>query len=461
MTSNRTIVANVFIQVLLFMFLVPNVLPLPLIANLPIRDTSLYDDPPLVDYNFVPYSGMRIDDELLIDEQPFQVDKRKNEFIRFGKRNDLMNDDSDNSDDDDDDKTSAFLEFSLLNDTIGALVTIQLQEYNNPNLALPNGYTCICPSDMQCPYLQDGSITCFFSFTIILSASNQTVQIIESPFVMVPKSSINSGIWTNDNIINMTVKPNTIDIIVHHLGVVINQETGNLEYFNHLTPIDTFAILLDNYQSTPYGTAPNIIQRTIIGQILGTTLQLTYYIQCINNKYGPNCDLKCTPSLYDNTHSVCISIITGMYYSCKYAQDSVKVLDCTLCPYGLVANQTECIISNISSIISENNTSSVFRIWTIVLGCLLGIAIIFIILLVVIFTMVQRRHKMFTANRRRVKSNKTLLPWKNEEWQRSKIKATTRDSGVTSRIATSEERIEDQYIRNNIISTTRRREAHV
>ncbi|KAM3725206.1 LEAF RUST 10 DISEASE-RESISTANCE LOCUS RECEPTOR-LIKE PROTEIN KINASE-like 2.8 [Dirofilaria immitis] len=348
-----------------------------------------------------------------------------------------------------------------LNDTIGALVTIQLQEYNNPNLALPNGYTCICPSDMQCPYLQDGSITCFFSFTIILSASNQTVQIIESPFVMVPKSSINSGIWTNDNIINMTVKPNTIDIIVHHLGVVINQETGNLEYFNHLTPIDTFAILLDNYQSTPYGTAPNIIQRTIIGQILGTTLQLTYYIQCINNKYGPNCDLKCTPSLYDNTHSVCISIITGMYYSCKYAQDSVKVLDCTLCPYGLVANQTECIISNISSIISENNTSSVFRIWTIVLGCLLGIAIIFIILLVVIFTMVQRRHKMFTANRRRVKSNKTLLPWKNEEWQRSKIKATTRDSGVTSRIATSEERIEDQYIRNNIISTTRRREAHV
>ncbi|KAM3725208.1 putative FMRFamide-like neuropeptide [Dirofilaria immitis] len=90
MTSNRTIVANVFIQVLLFMFLVPNVLPLPLIANLPIRDTSLYDDPPLVDYNFVPYSGMRIDDELLIDEQPFQVDKRKNEFIRFGKRNDLM-----------------------------------------------------------------------------------------------------------------------------------------------------------------------------------------------------------------------------------------------------------------------------------------------------------------------------------------------------------------------------------
>ncbi|EFO12892.1 hypothetical protein LOAG_15640, partial [Loa loa] len=58
-----------------------------------------------------------------------------------------------------------------LNGTTGALVTIQLQQYNNPNLALPNGYTCTCPTGIQCPYLQEGSITCFFSFTIIISAS--------------------------------------------------------------------------------------------------------------------------------------------------------------------------------------------------------------------------------------------------------------------------------------------------
>ncbi|VDN01044.1 unnamed protein product, partial [Onchocerca ochengi] len=34
----------------------------------------------------------------------------------------------------------------MFNGTNGALVTIKLQEYNNPNLALPNGYTCACPS---------------------------------------------------------------------------------------------------------------------------------------------------------------------------------------------------------------------------------------------------------------------------------------------------------------------------
>uniref|UniRef100_A0A0R3S4J3 DUF1619 domain-containing protein n=1 Tax=Elaeophora elaphi TaxID=1147741 RepID=A0A0R3S4J3_9BILA len=230
-------------------------------------------------------------------------------------------------------------------------MTIQLQQYSNPNLALPNGYTCACPSGMQCPYLQEGATTCFFSFTIIISASNQSTQIIESPFVMVPKSPINSGIWTNDNILNMTVKPSTIDIIVHHLGVVINQATGSLEYFNHLIPIDEFVISLDNYQATTYGATPNIIQQTIIGQILGTTLQLAYYVQCIDNKYGSNCDLKCIRVSSNSLNAACTSIITGMQHSCKYASDLVKILDCTPCLYGLTTNQTDCNAPNIGPII--------------------------------------------------------------------------------------------------------------
>lgn len=71
---------------------------------------------------------------------------------------------------------------------------------------------------------------------------------------------------------------NTIEIIIHHLGVVINQATGSLEYFNHLIPIDTFVISLDNYSATPYGTAPNIMQQTIIGKILGTTFVSILFI---------------------------------------------------------------------------------------------------------------------------------------------------------------------------------------
>ncbi|VDK86703.1 unnamed protein product, partial [Litomosoides sigmodontis] len=358
-----------------------------------------------------------------------------------------------------------------LNGSIGALVTIQLQQYSNPNLALPNGYTCACPSGMQCPYLQEGSTTCLFSFTIILSASNQSTQIIESPFIMVPKSPINSGIWTNDNIVNMTVKPNTIEIIIHHLGVVINQATGSLEYFNHLIPIDTFVISLDNYYATPYGTAPNIIQQTIIGKILGTTLQLAYYIQCVDNKYGSNCDLKCTLASSSNLHVACTSIVTGMQHSCKYASDLMKVFDCAPCPYGLITNQTKCNTPSTGPII-YNLVSPAFRIWTIVLGFLLGIAMIFITVFIVTFMTMEKRGKMKSklCNRRHIEGtystiyrtypSKTLLSRENAEWQPGKIRPATRDSGVSSRTATSEEPVEDQYVRGNVASLGRR-EAHV
>ncbi|EFO18677.1 hypothetical protein LOAG_09821 [Loa loa] len=74
-------------SMLLVMVLVPDILPLSLAAHLPVHD-SLYDESPLVDYNILPYSGMRINDDLM--NEPFQVDKRKNEFIRFGKRNGFM-----------------------------------------------------------------------------------------------------------------------------------------------------------------------------------------------------------------------------------------------------------------------------------------------------------------------------------------------------------------------------------
>ncbi|VDO51917.1 unnamed protein product [Onchocerca flexuosa] len=173
-------------------------------------------------------------------------------------------------------------------------------------------------------------------------------------------------------------------------------------------------------------------------------MQLTYHIQCINNKHGPNCDLNCTPVSSNKLHAACRSGITGMYHSCKYARDLVKVFDCTPCPYGLTANQTECDAPNIIPIIYEN-ISPAFRIWTIVLGCLLGIAVIFIILLIIIFTIVQKREETSMPKRHNVRPSKTLLPWKHDEWQRSKTKATARDSGVSSRTVTSEEQIEVNY----------------
>ncbi|VDO52276.1 unnamed protein product [Brugia timori] len=142
-----------------------------------------------------------------------------------------------------------------------------------------------------------------------------------------------------------------------------------MEYFNHLIFIDTFAISLDNCQSTFYGTTPNLIQKAIFSRILGTTLQLICSIQCIGGKYGLNCDLKCTPASFN-----CIS-----------------------CPYGLAINQTKCNTPITDRIIyfhnkllninyeKQNLVSSKYRIWTIVLCCFLGISVIFIILRIIIF----------------------------------------------------------------------------
>ncbi|VDM96248.1 unnamed protein product [Onchocerca ochengi] len=73
---------------------------------------------------------------------------------------------------------------------------------------------------------------------------------------------------------------------------------------------------------------------------------------------------------------------------------------------------------------------------------------------------VQKRDKTSMPKRHNVRPSKTLLPWKHDEWQRSKTKATARDSGVSSRTATSEEPIENEYVRRNITSIGRR-EAHV
>lgn len=42
----------------------------------------------------------------------------------------------------------------------------------------------------------------------------------------------------------------------------------------------------------------------------------------------------------------------------------------------------------------------------------------------------------------RTHPSKTLLSRENDEWQRGKIRAMTRDSGVSSRTATSEEPVE-------------------
>ncbi|VDN02843.1 unnamed protein product [Thelazia callipaeda] len=288
---------------------------------------------------------------------------------------------------------------------------------------------------------------------------NQSARFIESPFVLVSKTPIDSGVWTNENRLNMSVKPNAVDIIVHHLGVVIDKATGNLEYLNHLTIIDTFTISLRDYQATVYGTSPNIVKKSIRGQILGTSLQVVYSVQCIGDKNGPSCDLVCAPAPSNKRCAACVSTLTGMQISCKYLGSSIT--NCIPCPLNLTKDGTECVTPRIDQT-EQDLVSSVFRIWTIVLGCLLGIAILLIIFLVIIFAIIQKREKAWRRSRQyagmtySIEPSRAFLSQENDEWHRSKIKATI--SG--SRTETTEEPTEDEYVRSGVVPVIRR-EAHV
>lgn len=352
---------------------------------------------------------------------------------------------------------------SSLNGTAGAVVQIQLLSYSDPGLTLPGGNTCACPEGQTCPYLQQGIPSCYFAFTIIISAPNQSVQYIASDFVPVTSSPINSGDWTTVQLLNMTTKPMVIDIFVHHLGVVISEATASLEYFDHLVHVDTFVVSLANYQATPYGsTTPNTVQTTAIGQLQGTSLQLAYNVQCIGSMQGPNCDLTCTP-VSSGQSTACVSSITGMQMSCMNVSNVVS--NCTPCPYGLTPDQTACSSSaSISSV--PTGVSPAFRVWTIILGCLLGIAIVFIILLVVIFIAVESRKKTdakshYVENPYSGRSTRPLLYQDDDDWRRGKTRATTGGSGVSSRSPVSDrETNEEEFPRSNGASIARR-EAHV
>ncbi|CAJ0609570.1 unnamed protein product [Cylicocyclus nassatus] len=257
----------------------------------------------------------------------------------------------------------------------GAQVQIRLTSYQNPTMALTNTTTCNCPIS-YCDYLpQNQQNACSFSFVTVISSAYQSVQYIQSdfnPFF----GTISTGNWTNPHTFQMIAKPVAIDVFVQHLGVSIDRATGNLLYFGRLQLVDCFVVDLSRFKSSTGGEQ----SLTLTGTELGTQLQLVLNVQCINGMMGEMCDMTCQTGSAINNYVVCTNNRTGDYLNCTYNSYNAQITNCVLCvPSGSSFNGT-CVMP-----VQEIYTgvSSAFRVWTIVLGCLLGVAVLLILCLII------------------------------------------------------------------------------
>ncbi|CAD6187571.1 unnamed protein product [Caenorhabditis auriculariae] len=350
---------------------------------------------------------------------------------------------------------------------LGAQVDIRLTSYANTNLNLMNGTTCMCPIN-NCNYIPANQQNqCLFSFVIVISAADQSIQYIQSDFYPMPNNGLlTSGNWTIPYSFQMNTKPVAIDIFVQHLGVVMDSQTAQLLFFNHLALVDSFVVDLINYSNSGQN-GPQAL--TLVGQQQGTQLQISLNVQCINNMMGQYCDLQCNNANIGNSNTViCFSNRTNTYSACKWNSYRSQVTDCYVCTHGTYNGTCN------GAVIYTNNggVAYAFRTWTIVLGVLLGIALLLILCLIISYIIVRNREasrsETFKKNsyengnydtstsysreskQREGSTSQALL---SEEWSTSKPKPTGILAHTTAR-QNEQAESEDSYMANGVQQTT-------
>ncbi|CAI2357366.1 unnamed protein product [Caenorhabditis sp. 36 PRJEB53466] len=268
------------------------------------------------------------------------------------------------------------------NTLMGAEVDLKLTSYTNSGLRLPNGTTCNCPIS-NCNYVPSNQQNqCQFSFVLVISSADQSIQYTQSNFYPVPSNGImTTGNWTNQYTFYMTTKPVAIDVFVQHLGVVIDSTSGQLLFFNHLALVDSFVVDISkfNTDSAAQGQAAQTLTLTGLNQ--QTTLQMNLNVQCINNFVGPLCDLTCnTTNVLANQGIICYSNRTATFSACKMNTLRTQVVDCVVCTHGVYNGTCAAAV-----VVNNWGVAYAFRTWTIVLGCLLGIALLLILCLILAY----------------------------------------------------------------------------
>uniref|UniRef100_A0A0R3RZI2 Transmembrane domain-containing protein n=1 Tax=Elaeophora elaphi TaxID=1147741 RepID=A0A0R3RZI2_9BILA len=280
------------------------------------------------------------------------------------------------------------------------MVQIQLIDYINQGLRLPKGQTCVCPSEFSCSYLGTSVPRCYMSFTVILLSSDESVKYFSTEFMPLTSSGnidIDSmspqqkQAWQQPHTFYLTSKPSTIDVFVHHMGVVINADTGELTQIQTVVHVDTFILPLNPVIPSIGNGYLSMQSENLNGVILQTQLTVAYSIQCKGTLIGRNCDLICNEAAANTAIAVCQSNITNFFYTCTYMENG-QVQNCLPCPWGITQ---ESFCQNSSGGILSPSAADVvpsgFKVATIVLGILVGILLIILALLIIYSIMMGRR----------------------------------------------------------------------
>ncbi|CAJ0571414.1 unnamed protein product, partial [Mesorhabditis spiculigera] len=224
----------------------------------------------------------------------------------------------------------------------GVQIQFQLKGYANPQLALPAGNTCVCPQGQTCSYLsRRDSAECFFSFTFIISAPDQSVRYFTTPFIALDQNGQlvrGAERWDEDYVVQLPSKPSAIDVFVHHLGPVIRSSDGSLVNTMTLTHVDTFVVPLDNDLPSTGRAVGQLMSKTFSGSIMQTQLSLAVSIACLGDMIGAQCDLTCSQSPVATQKMACRQNQTGFYFVCDRASLNGQVEHCEACPWGIREN---------------------------------------------------------------------------------------------------------------------------
>uniref|UniRef100_A0AC34F4Y3 Uncharacterized protein n=1 Tax=Panagrolaimus sp. ES5 TaxID=591445 RepID=A0AC34F4Y3_9BILA len=321
--------------------------------------------------------------------------------------------------------------------------------------------------------------TCSYSFSIVMATLSATVNYESSNFFPLNGSSLTEGGWKDEILINVTTKPVSVDIFVHSRGLTIGQVDGNYSLGVPVQHVNTFILDLRTYM--PYGqngtvsrTQAQLQDSKPAGNMgnTGATIQIEYFVQCLNGFLGPDCDYTCT-KIGNGNLAQCKSILNPKeQHSCKYDSGYTQIAKdtCDYCSQGF-ANNGSCLPIGYAS--TNVGVSHAYKVWTIVLACLLAIALLLILLLVMlkfIFDSRYRRQQQYPQNRNQPPPNggyrpnatsgeTPLLGGTEKEWERERRPIITANRQPIDDSIQNSESYPDN--RNGHYAAQSRREAQV
>ncbi|KAI6175188.1 Prion like protein [Aphelenchoides fujianensis] len=282
-------------------------------------------------------------------------------------------------------------------------VQVQLRSYLNSRLMLDSTRTCACDSgDCILTSPQNMGYRCFFSFMIIVSSADSSVQYKATDFLLLNQAGQIDSNYTQRfsemYTFSLDNQPTAIDVFVHNLGPVINAFTKKLEQSTTVYHVDTFVHPLNS--SSAFGSRSGQMQQVqLSGSLLGTQLALSYSVSCRGHLIGPGCDMSCNSSTVNSNTAICQNNRTGYFSVCRWLGGRSQVTDCQNCPWGIREN-AYCTDESGMGVLEAHHAGVVsegFRTATIILGVACGLLFLLLIFTIVVCCLRQPKQQSRTA----------------------------------------------------------------